>query len=132
MTQAKRKSITARESRSNFYVNFGPRLRVARIVLGLSEAEAAEECDVSLRTYRRWEEGKVQRGVGTVDFLCSHGLLDWASSGDGRRIPKRFRRTKGVLAILPVLNPRTRTLRQRCQFQAQMVFDDTPYEETAP
>jgi transcriptional regulator with XRE-family HTH domain len=38
----------------------GRRFRVARLVLGLTEQEAADAYGVTLRTYRKWEAGGQQ------------------------------------------------------------------------
>jgi transcriptional regulator with XRE-family HTH domain len=42
----------------------GHRLRVARIVLGITEEQAAADFGVSLQTYRRYEAEARQRGRG--------------------------------------------------------------------
>jgi hypothetical protein len=48
--------------RLEWYRNFGQRLRQTRLALGISEAEAAAACLITLRTYRKREAGLPYHG----------------------------------------------------------------------
>ncbi len=50
---------------------FGARMRILRLALGLTEAQAAEAYGISLATYRRYEDGAPMRsGVGKLMNVC--------------------------------------------------------------
>ena len=92
----------------------GHRLRVVRIVLDITEQEAADVCGVTLRTYRRYEQGAKQKSVRPVkNFARHYGVsLDWLVDGEGILNSERVgRKAAGKVAILPVIGP---TLR-RCE-----------------
>jgi ribosome-binding protein aMBF1 (putative translation factor) len=82
---------------SEWYRANGPRLKVARESLGLSENEAAAEFAVALHTYRKWEAGGVCRNdryyLGLRTFIkkyhVSEWWLRWLLGGDGA--PPRFK-----------------------------------------
>jgi transcriptional regulator with XRE-family HTH domain len=61
------------------------RLRVVRGVYGATEREAADAFGVRLRTYRKYEAGRLPRSsVGFVRFARVFGIsLDWLICGDG-------------------------------------------------
>jgi len=92
--------MTAKQDRQ-----FGRRLRVARIALGISEQEAADAHGITLATYRRREAGKpwlsmrpLLRFVGVYDVS-----LDWLFFGDGRNVERHLSINRGNrIAILPV------------------------------
>lgn len=48
--------------------NVGHRLRSARAPLEIDEREAAAGYGVSLRTYRRYEQGRPQRAFGLAEI----------------------------------------------------------------
>jgi transcriptional regulator with XRE-family HTH domain len=79
------------------------RLRTARIMLGISEAEAARGCRVSLRTYRRYEIGRPQRDSGMIDFGNKFGIsLSWLATGEGAYVENDLAKcAPGKIAILP-------------------------------
>jgi transcriptional regulator with XRE-family HTH domain len=60
------------------------RLPVTRLVLGISETEAAAAARVSLRTYRKWEAGHDrQTDTGILAFAFAYDVsLDWLVKGD--------------------------------------------------
>ena len=81
----------------------GRRLRVARLVLGITEVEAASAHEVTLRTYRRWEAGGRQRGLSFLPFATKHDVsIDWMLFGEGTGISRHLSKTLGKVAILPV------------------------------
>ncbi len=49
-------------------------LRVARLALDISEAEAAAAYGVTLRTYRRYERGAPQGVFGWLNFAKAYGV----------------------------------------------------------
>jgi DNA-binding XRE family transcriptional regulator len=63
----------------------GNRLRVTRIVLGITEQEAAAGFGVTLKTYRNYEAGRPQRsGRSGRAFARKHNIsLDWLYGGEG-------------------------------------------------
>lgn len=92
---------------SEFYKGFGHRLRIARIALGLSEAQAAEIFGATVRAYRGWEagnSGRPKRYEAYCDF-CRPGIsLDWLFGARGE-MTKQVPGSK--IAILPVVSVRT-------------------------
>jgi transcriptional regulator with XRE-family HTH domain len=61
---------------------FGRRLKIARSALGLTERKAAEAAQVSLKTWRNWEEGEPLRSSRPlINFANAaatrHVSLDW-------------------------------------------------------
>lgn len=84
----------------------GYRLRLTRSALGITEHQAAEAFDVSLRTYRRYEAGRRQRSAApAVNFARRyHVSLDWIFDGDTDRIGRHL--TRGKIVILPARRPR--------------------------
>jgi len=61
----------------------GERLRIARMVLAISEQEAAATCGVTLPTYQKWEQGARQRSAqGILAFCKKYGVyIDWLMLG---------------------------------------------------
>ena len=51
------------ELATDFYKAVGPRLRQARVGLGITEQQAADVFGVTLRTYRKYEAGGRQRSA---------------------------------------------------------------------
>jgi transcriptional regulator with XRE-family HTH domain len=89
----------------------GHRLRVVRIVLDIAEQEAADVCGVTLRTYRRYEQGAKQKSIRPVkNFACHYGVsLGWLADGEGILNSERVgRKATGKVAILPVIGPNFR------------------------
>jgi hypothetical protein len=81
----------------------GALCRLTRLVLGLSEQQAAEDFGVTLRTYRKWEAGKIRRLLWwTLSmFMEKHDVsYDWLFDGDTARVGKHLQ--KGTIAILQV------------------------------
>jgi transcriptional regulator with XRE-family HTH domain len=60
------------------------RLPITRLVLGISEAEAAATARVSLRTYRKWEAGHDRpTDTGILAFAYVYDVsLDWLANGE--------------------------------------------------
>jgi DNA-binding transcriptional regulator YiaG len=66
------------------------RLRYLRKRLKLSEAQAAEDHDITLRTYRRWEAGHRPHDTALpgIEFCKKHGLaLDYYFMG---KLPMKY------------------------------------------
>ncbi len=87
---------------------YGHRLRIVRLTLGLTEAEAATAHGITLRTYRRWEAGKPQGGNSTMAmtrFAKTYNIsFEWLIAGNCINLkPHLSRNTAGKLAILPVV-----------------------------
>jgi hypothetical protein len=76
--------------------------------LGITEAEAAAAFGITLRTYRRWEAGKVTVLLTRHVLPFAHKYevnLDWLVCGDGAGLkPHLTKCSGGKLAILPVMN----------------------------
>jgi transcriptional regulator with XRE-family HTH domain len=93
-----------REAKLGIYLAVvGRRMRLARLGLGLSEQEAAAAWQVTLRTYRKWEAGAVQRGI--KNLLCFTERfdvsIDWLICGDPARLGRHLTtRAEGKVAIL--------------------------------
>jgi transcriptional regulator with XRE-family HTH domain len=107
---------------SRYWRETGLRLRITRLTLCLSEAEAAAGYGVTLRTYRKWEAGRRQTN-SPVPF-CKFGeafdvSLDWIVFGKGYGL-RRHRTTMaaGKLAILPIQNADDRRLRGQAAVQS--------------
>ena len=63
---------------------FGLRLRMVRIVLGLSVEEISERCGVAPATWSKWERGSQPRGlVRTVEAIVEQTGVnrDWLMFG---------------------------------------------------
>jgi transcriptional regulator with XRE-family HTH domain len=88
----------------------GHRLRVTRLVLGISEQDAADAFGRSLRTYQGYEAGRRERGQGYLSFARKYGVsLDWLCGGDAGHIGNHLSRRSGTkVAILPVQKRQTR------------------------
>ena len=72
--------------RPGWYRLFGHRLRVTRLALGISEAEAAAACLITLRTYRRREAGLPYHGwhYGLSSFVHKYDVSwHWMLAGHG-------------------------------------------------
>jgi transcriptional regulator with XRE-family HTH domain len=93
-----------------FWRLHGHRLRVTRLALGISEAEAAEAYGVTVPTYRKWERGGRERGGGFLKFSKRYDVnLDWLYMGDASLVGDHLSKgAKGKVAILPVKGPRAR------------------------
>lgn len=55
--------------RKQFNVDTGRRLRVLRVVNGLTQDEMAERLDISTRQYRRYENGDSELQMNVFFFL---------------------------------------------------------------
>ena len=92
---------------------YAHRLRVTRIALNITEAEAAEAHGVRLATYRKWEAGGRPHSIGPMlRFMEKFDVsADWLVAGEGFGI--RSHLTTGKVAILPFTGPhRRRSLAQ--------------------
>jgi transcriptional regulator with XRE-family HTH domain len=98
----------------NYWRDYGHRLRVTRIVLGISEKEAAAAHGVTLATYRKWEDGRPPRsGKPYLAFSAKYDVnLDWLIAGEAANIGGHLsNRAPGKVALLPVRGPLYRRLR---------------------
>jgi hypothetical protein len=91
------------EKRLTWYCDFGRRLRVTRLALGISEVEAAAASLITLRTYRRREAGLPYRGwhFGLSSFVHKYDLSwSWmlAGSGEMRASAEEARKAEFVAA----------------------------------
>jgi transcriptional regulator with XRE-family HTH domain len=89
----------------------GHRMRVTRIVLGLSEQQAADAYGITLQTYRKYEAGHPQRGTQPAHRFASKYSVpsDWLYDGEAGRIGQHLAKSaKGKVAILPTLSPEQR------------------------
>ena len=82
----------------------GHRLRVTRIALGITEAQAAAVAGRTVDTWRKYEAtGKGRCTQAVVRFAAQyHVSLDWLFCGDPRG---RAYLMTGKIAILPVKGP---------------------------
>jgi transcriptional regulator with XRE-family HTH domain len=102
MAQAKRKNTT---KNSFDYRGFGHRLRVTRIMLGLSEEEAAAAAGRMVDTWRKYEAtGKGYCTGPLILFSEQYDInLDWLICGDAATIRRHHATSaQGKIAILPV------------------------------
>jgi transcriptional regulator with XRE-family HTH domain len=85
----------------------GRRLRTARIVVGITEQQAADAFRVSLRTYRSYEVGREPRGGinSTLKFCRLYKVsVDWVLEGEGATVGRHLAvDAPGKVAILPVV-----------------------------
>jgi transcriptional regulator with XRE-family HTH domain len=89
----------------------GHRMRLTRIVLGLTAQEAADAYGLTLQTYRKYETGRPQRGTEpTRRFARKYGVsCDWLYDGEWGGIREHLANSaKGKVAILPALSPEQR------------------------
>jgi transcriptional regulator with XRE-family HTH domain len=81
------------------------RLRIARLTLGLTEAEAAAAASISLRTYKKWEANhdRPARTGPMLAFAEAYDVsLDWLILGEGGWLGKHLTiGTASKVAILP-------------------------------
>jgi transcriptional regulator with XRE-family HTH domain len=69
------------ERTKTLYRGIAHRMRTVRIILGLSEQQAADEFGIALRTYRRYEEGAAQRFSSPLYWFAEkYGLEAWLLS----------------------------------------------------
>src|ERR1700677_60526 len=81
----------------------GHRMRVTRMVLGITEQEAASGFGVSLRTYRGYEAGRRQRSAQPAcKFARQFDVsLDWLLAGEAAMISRHLAVGTARVAILP-------------------------------
>ena len=104
--------------RSFDYRGFAHRLRVSRIVLGITEAEAAAVAGRSVNVWKKYEAtGKGNNTAPIMRFVDQYSLsFDWLVTGDGDRIsPHLAKRAQGKVVILPVKGPNYRSRQVRRQ-----------------
>jgi hypothetical protein len=92
------------------YLGFAHRLRLARIALGLTEAEAAATATRSVRTWKKYEAtGKGRSMTWPIRcFVNKYELsYDWLLCGEGGmfRRGRREKQPRGKIAILPTKSP---------------------------
>jgi transcriptional regulator with XRE-family HTH domain len=106
MTRAKFEALWAKEGAA--------RLRLARMVLGITEIEAAAAAGIALPAYRRWEGGAAPGIFSMLRFAGKYGLsLDWLFVGDGQGLRCHLTtKAHGKLAILPTTNSKWRVARE--------------------
>lgn len=77
------KQTTTTKLGNGYWRAHGKRLRLARLVLAISEAEAAATAGVALHTYRKWEAGNRQRDNNGIKAICQkYGVYaDWLVFG---------------------------------------------------
>src|SRR5262249_51649755 len=88
----------------NYWLDYGHRLRVTRIVLGISENEAAAAHGVTLATYRKWEDGRPPRSCKSyLVFAAKYDVnLDWLIAGEAAYIGSHLSKlAPGKVALLP-------------------------------
>jgi transcriptional regulator with XRE-family HTH domain len=91
---------------------FGCRLRLVRLVLGLSEEDTATAMSITIRTLRKWEAGGSRTNSASpfVEFSRKYDVsLDWLLMGEAGGIGAHLaKRSTGKLAILPAISPEGR------------------------
>jgi transcriptional regulator with XRE-family HTH domain len=95
-------------STKQFWRDYSHRLRVTRLALGITEADAAEAHGVTLATYQKWEAGCRQLTVGfAIRFAEKYEVsLDWLIEGEAGNVGRHL--AGGKVAILPVMSARRR------------------------
>jgi len=93
----------------------GHRLRVTRLALGISEKDAASAYGVTLKTYRKYENGGQQRGQAFLDFAEKYDIsLNWLVGGMPAHLGPHLSKNRGSkIAILPVITANERQRRDR-------------------
>jgi transcriptional regulator with XRE-family HTH domain len=98
---------TTRIEKGTFARELAQRLRLTRIVLNITDREAAAAFGVTPQTYRRWEAGRPSSGSAgpLVRFATKYDVsLDWLVVGDADRLAESLSKNKGgKVAILPVV-----------------------------
>ena len=92
----------------------GHRLRDTRLVLGITEREAAEAARSTVRTWRKWEiHGCLMMGP-LLHLADKYDVnLDWLISGDGGAVRSHLaQHAPGKIAILPAAGPNSRRARE--------------------
>ncbi len=99
-----------RQETRDFFRNAGHRIRVARLALGITEQEVADDYEVSLATYRRYEIEAPRRGRFILYFGKRYDVsLDWLMDGEAGDVkPHLAKRAPGKVVILPALGKRGR------------------------
>jgi transcriptional regulator with XRE-family HTH domain len=102
-----------KRSSRRYWKGYGHRLRVTRLALGLTEQQAAEAYQVTLRTYRRYEDGQPQgSGSGWLRFAEKYDVrLSWLGGQGSLEIGRHLQFTKSKVAILPILTAERRAQR---------------------
>ena len=98
----------------DYWRDYAHRLRVTRIVLGISEKEAAAGHGVTLATYRKWEDGRPPRsGKPYLAFSAKYDVnLDWLIAGEAADIGGHLSKgAAGKVALLQVKGPLYRRVR---------------------
>src|SRR5262245_47644177 len=94
--------------------DYAYRLRVTRIVLGMTEKEAAAAHGVTLKTYLKWEDGRPPRsGKPYLAFVEKYDVnLDWLIVGETANIGSHLSKgAPGKVALLQVNGPFYRSMR---------------------
>jgi transcriptional regulator with XRE-family HTH domain len=96
-------------SNLRYWKEYGHRLLVTRLTLGMTETEAAAAYGVQVRTYKRWEAGHPQReGIAALQALAAFSKvykvsLAWIIAGEGFNLEPHLAVNPGSkLAILPI------------------------------
>jgi transcriptional regulator with XRE-family HTH domain len=109
----------------NYWSDYGHRLRVTRIVLGISEKEAAAAHGVTLATYRKWENGRPPRSSKPyLAFTAKYDVnLDWLIAGEAASIGGHLSKlAPGKVALLQVKGP----LYRRVRSSNHIIAEPTP------
>jgi transcriptional regulator with XRE-family HTH domain len=79
----------------------GQRFRLTRLALGITEKEAADAYGVTVRTYRKYEDGRPQRN-DFLGFVEKYDVsIDWLILGDRSRLGKHLSKlSEGKVAVL--------------------------------
>jgi transcriptional regulator with XRE-family HTH domain len=79
----------------------GSRMRLIRAALGLSEQQGAEACQVTVKTYRRYEAGAQVRTSAFLNFGDKLNIsFDYLLLGDTTRLGRHLQITRSKVAIL--------------------------------
>jgi|SRR6202035_3008316 transcriptional regulator with XRE-family HTH domain len=72
------------------------RFRLTRLALGITEEEAADAYGVTVRTYRKYEDGQPLRN-DFLGFVEKYDVsVDWLIYGDTSRLGKHLSKLSGV------------------------------------
>jgi transcriptional regulator with XRE-family HTH domain len=97
-----------------YWKAYGDRLRLVRLLLGISEEQAADAHGVTVQTYKKWEAGGRQRGASRARTSKNYDIsIDWLFSGRANLLKKQIAfNPGGKLAILPVTDSEWRQRRR--------------------
>lgn len=112
-----------------YWRQYGDRLRLARLVLQITEAQAADAAGVTLKTYKKWEAGTPHRqGKGFFRLAEKYDIsLDWLGLGEGGGVRNHLVFNRSKFSILPVMTRWRREAMRKHQWRTHSPVSDPPH-----